>query len=129
MTPADAEAAAAPDSVASVAIDPAVPEQAEHPVRRFWSDYRQSPVAVVGLVGLIVIVLVAVLAPVISPQNPYDLGEIDILDARLAPGETDINVLQSEKFSQLMGHPAGIGAGFLNQHVDMFSNALGFITG
>lgn len=89
MTPADAEAAAAPNSAASVAIDPAVPEQAEHPARRFWSDYRQSPVAVVGLVVLIAIILVAVLAPVISPQNPYDLGEIDILDARLAPGETD----------------------------------------
>ena len=42
-----------------------------------------------GLIVLVAIVLVALLAPWISPQNPYDLGQIDVMDARLAPGETD----------------------------------------
>jgi len=34
-----------------------------------------------------VIVLVAIFAPLISPQNPYDLGQLDIMDSKLAPGE------------------------------------------
>jgi peptide/nickel transport system permease protein len=33
-----------------------------------------------------VIAFVAIFAPLISPQNPYDLGEIDILDGREPPG-------------------------------------------
>jgi peptide/nickel transport system permease protein len=28
----------------------------------------------------------AILAPWITPQNPYDLGQVDVLDGRLAPG-------------------------------------------
>jgi peptide/nickel transport system permease protein len=33
-------------------------------------------------------VLCALLAPLISPQNPYDLGQLDLLDSRLPPGAT-----------------------------------------
>jgi len=32
------------------------------------------------------LVALAVLAPVVSPQNPYDLAQIDILDGKLPPG-------------------------------------------
>jgi len=32
------------------------------------------------------LVFIAIFAPLISPQNPYDLGEIDIMDSRLPPG-------------------------------------------
>jgi peptide/nickel transport system permease protein len=39
-----------------------------------------------ALLVLLVIVLLAVFAPWISPQNPYDLGQIDIMDGRLEPG-------------------------------------------
>lgn len=70
-------------------IEAAVLEKAEHPFRHFAEQYCYSPVAVVGVIVLVLIVLVALLAPWISPQNPYDLGQIDVLDARLAPGETD----------------------------------------
>lgn len=35
---------------------------------------------------LLAIVGAALLAPIIAPQNPYDLAQIDILDGRLAPG-------------------------------------------
>jgi len=31
-------------------------------------------------------VLAAILAPVISPQNPYDLAQLDVMDSRLPPG-------------------------------------------
>lgn len=74
---------------ANLPIEAPVPEKAEHPFRRFVSQYCHSPVAIVGLVVLVAIILVALLAPWISPQNPYDLGQIDVMDARLAPGETD----------------------------------------
>ncbi|MCC6533059.1 MAG: ABC transporter permease [Burkholderiales bacterium] len=49
--------------------------------------YAESRIAVVALVVLVGILLCAVSAPLISPQNPYDLAQIDILDARLPPGE------------------------------------------
>ena len=32
------------------------------------------------------ILFIAVFAPLISPQNPYDLSQLDVLDARLEPG-------------------------------------------
>ena len=36
---------------------------------------------------LVALIVLALFAPWISPQNPYDLAALDILDARLAPGE------------------------------------------
>jgi peptide/nickel transport system permease protein len=50
----------------------------------------ESWVAVVGLVVLLVIVFVAVMAPVISPQNPYDLNQIRIEESQLPPGEASM---------------------------------------
>jgi peptide/nickel transport system permease protein len=47
--------------------------------------------ALFALVLLAAIVLAAVLAPVISPQNPYNLAELDILDAKLSPGATSVD--------------------------------------
>ncbi|MEL7151858.1 MAG: ABC transporter permease [Pseudomonadota bacterium] len=57
------------------------------PTGVFLSRYCESPVAVVSAIGLALIILVAIAAPIIGPQNPYDLGQVDILDARLSPGE------------------------------------------
>jgi len=53
--------------------------------RRFVSDFTENKVAVGALIVFICIVFVAVFAPLISPQDPYDLAEIDILDSRLSP--------------------------------------------
>ncbi|MFP5472543.1 MAG: ABC transporter permease [Gammaproteobacteria bacterium] len=50
------------------------------------SDFLQSRVAVAGLLMLAVVVVVALAAPWITPQNPYDLLQLDVLDARLPPG-------------------------------------------
>ena len=77
------------ETTAVAAIEAAIPDKAEHPFRRFAGDYCRSPVAVFGLVLMLIVIGIALLAPWISPQNPYDLGEIDIMDARLAPGEAD----------------------------------------
>ena len=57
------------------------------PLRRLASAYAQSRIAVAALVVLAAIAVIALAASWISPQNPYDLAQLDILDARLPPGE------------------------------------------
>jgi peptide/nickel transport system permease protein len=64
----------------------AVLSAAETPLRRAISDFCASRLAVGGAVVLLVIVMVALAAPLISPQNPYDLRQLDILDGGQAPG-------------------------------------------
>jgi peptide/nickel transport system permease protein len=61
---------------------------AESPWRRFAAEFAESRLALIGLALLVTIALVAILAPVISPQNPYDLAQLDVMDSKLAPGET-----------------------------------------
>lgn len=58
----------------------------ESPWRRNLLEFLSSKTAVLGLVIATLLLLAAILAPWISPQNPYDLLQIDVLDARLAPG-------------------------------------------
>lgn len=53
---------------------------------RVGADFLHSRIAVGGLVVLGIVVLAALLAPWITPQNPYDLLQLDVLDARLPPG-------------------------------------------
>jgi peptide/nickel transport system permease protein len=57
------------------------------PWRRIASDFAESRLALFGLALLLVIVAAALAAPWISPQNPYDLAQLDVLDSKLAPGE------------------------------------------
>jgi peptide/nickel transport system permease protein len=66
-------------------VAPAV-RGAESPLRRIAGDFLANPVAVFGLVVLVIIVLAAVFAPLISPQNPYDLAQLDVMDSKLPPG-------------------------------------------
>jgi peptide/nickel transport system permease protein len=54
---------------------------------RFALRFAEDRVAVIGLVMLVTIVVLALLAPFITPQNPYDLGKVDIMDSRQPPGE------------------------------------------
>ena len=54
--------------------------------RRFWQDYRESPLAVVALGVVALFCLASLLAPLITPQNPYDLANLSLLDARRPPG-------------------------------------------
>ena len=56
------------------------------PLREFAAGYARSRVAVAALIVLLLILAVAIGAPLISPQNPYDLAQLDILDSKLAPG-------------------------------------------
>ena len=58
----------------------------ETPLGRILSDFLSSPTAVFGLLLLAAILVVAIAAPFISPQNPYDLAQLDVMDGRLPPG-------------------------------------------
>jgi peptide/nickel transport system permease protein len=58
----------------------------ETPFRRIAADFASSKLALFGLAVFALIVLCAILAPLISPQNPYDLAQLDVLDSRLEPG-------------------------------------------
>ena len=58
----------------------------ETPFQRFRSEFMESTVAVAALVVLALIILLAILAPFITPQNPYDLAQVDVLDGKLPPG-------------------------------------------
>ncbi len=60
--------------------------QAQSAPKRFWTDYCQSPVAVAALATLSTLIVLALAAPLIAPQNPYDLAQVDIMDSRLPPG-------------------------------------------
>jgi peptide/nickel transport system permease protein len=59
---------------------------AQSPLARIAEDYFANPVAVFGLGLLVTIVVAAILAPLISPQNPYDLAQLDVMESRLPPG-------------------------------------------
>ncbi len=59
----------------------------ESPWRRFIAEFAESRLAMVGLALLAIVMLVAIAAPLISPQNPYDLAQLDVMDSKLAPGE------------------------------------------
>ena len=66
---------------------PPPPAPAFSPWRRLVAEFFESRLAVLGLALLLVIVAVAIAAPFISPQNPYDLAQLDVLDSKLEPGE------------------------------------------
>lgn len=55
------------------------------PFQRIAADFAESRIALGGLLLLAAIVLAALLAPLVSPQNPYDLAQLDVLDSRLPP--------------------------------------------
>jgi peptide/nickel transport system permease protein len=56
------------------------------PMRRFVTDFMSSPVAVIALIVFIVIVLAAISAPLIAPQDVYNLAALDIMESNLPPG-------------------------------------------
>jgi peptide/nickel transport system permease protein len=58
----------------------------ETPLARFVSEFLESRIAIAGLTVFVLIILGAVFAPLITPQNPYDLMQINILDGRMPPG-------------------------------------------
>jgi peptide/nickel transport system permease protein len=59
-------------------------------MRRFldsdlFYSFRRSKVTVVATIVLALLVLAAVFAPLISPQDPFDIGNLNLLDSELPP--------------------------------------------
>jgi peptide/nickel transport system permease protein len=58
----------------------------ETPLRAAISDFATSWLAMLGLVLVVVFTLAAALAPWITPQNPFDLAQLSIMDNNMPPG-------------------------------------------
>lgn len=70
-------------------IDTTIPTpvaKGERLLLRQFRDLISSPEAVVGLAILLTLTFVAIFAPLLAPQNPYDLMQLDIMDNMLPPG-------------------------------------------
>jgi peptide/nickel transport system permease protein len=73
----------------SLGTAPAAPVPAAKtasPLRGAWREFRESRIALAALVAVVVIVGLALLAPLITPQDPYDIGNLSLMDARRPPG-------------------------------------------
>lgn len=55
------------------------------PFRRITRQFFENRLAVLGLIILIVLTVPAFLAQWVAPQNPYDIGTLDIFDSQLPP--------------------------------------------
>jgi peptide/nickel transport system permease protein len=77
--PGDAAVIAAAAVAASGAAE-------ETPFQRIVADFAASRIALAGLALIAVILAAALFAPLLSPQNPYDLAQLDVMDSRLPPG-------------------------------------------
>lgn len=49
-------------------------------------SFQRSPLALFGATVLLLVLLIALFAPLLAPQMPYDLANLNLLDARLPPG-------------------------------------------
>ena len=65
------------------------PSEMGWPARILDSDifysFSHSPITVIAAIITFVIIMSSVLAPVIAPQNPFDMGSLDLMDAHLPP--------------------------------------------
>ena len=51
---------------------------------RFWSEFRESRIAVAALAIIVGVVIAVIIAPLITPQDPYDLANLPLV-GRPAP--------------------------------------------
>jgi peptide/nickel transport system permease protein len=55
-------------------------------MRAFWQEFRENRFAVLALVVVLLMVAAALFAPFYAPQDPYDLANLNLRDARRPPG-------------------------------------------
>jgi peptide/nickel transport system permease protein len=56
-----------------------------------WSEFAESRIAVGALFVVLLLVALALIGPWVTPQNPYDLTQLSIMDNMLAPGSTSLD--------------------------------------
>ena len=69
-----------------------------NPYKKLWLEFYENRVAFLALLILIVLIVLSLLASIISPQDPYNLAEINILEGRLPPG-----TLSNDGYTYLLG--------------------------
>jgi len=67
------------------------PGREQTPFGRFLSDFFESRIATAAVAVFAVILFVAIFAPWISPQDPYDLMVVDVMNSRMQPGEKSLD--------------------------------------
>jgi peptide/nickel transport system permease protein len=65
----------------STAMAPAEPR-----LRAAWREFAESRTALMALAAVAILIGLALLAPWVAPQNPYDLGQLSVMDNMLPPG-------------------------------------------
>lgn len=60
-------------------------------LRVVLGSLMQDRLALFGMIVVAVMVVAAIAAPLIAPQNPYDLSQLNIMDARLPPGSRNMH--------------------------------------
>ncbi len=65
---------------------PGVAPRAVSPWRDLWWRFCEDRVALFAFGVVVLLVMMALFAPLISPQNPYDLSGLSLRDARRPPG-------------------------------------------
>ena len=58
---------------------------AESRLAAAWHEFAESRTAVVALAVVVVLIGLALVAPLVVPQNPYDLTQLSIMDNKLPP--------------------------------------------
>ncbi len=79
------------DATANATLSPPPPalDAGEALWKRHALNFLKSPAAVIGLAILVFMIVLAVAAPWLTPQNPYDLAQLDIMDGTLPPGSVN----------------------------------------
>lgn len=62
-----------------------VPPPHESPFKRGLKSFVSSKSAMLGMLIAVILIVGAIAAPLLTPQNPYDLSQLDVLDSRLPP--------------------------------------------
>ncbi|KGE02439.1 ABC transporter permease [Rhizobium sp. YS-1r] len=79
------------NAASSVHVGSGQAHRSRSPFRQTISALLNDRLALAGILLVLVFILAAVFAPVIAPQNPYDLSQLDILDGRLPPGSASMS--------------------------------------
>ncbi|MVA23858.1 ABC transporter permease [Agrobacterium vitis] len=74
------------DTLTDPVDDKEIVPEAISPSRRLLRDFARSRLALFGLVLLCIVCFGALFAPWLTPQNPYDLMQLDIMDGTQPPG-------------------------------------------
>ncbi len=53
---------------------------------QFWFDFKENKIGVLALFVVLFLIILAIFANFISPQNPYDLANLSLMDSRRPPG-------------------------------------------